>query len=156
MTRKYKYETILIKGTQNGVYAEFPFDSVKEFGSRRPIRAKVTFDEQEYFMSLLPNGKGGHWLHVKKDIRNKIGKEEGDSVIIRVEKDDSPREVEIPEYLKWLFDDEPAMAKYFNKTPYSSKKFWIEYINEPKNDDIKVERINRLFEYLRQNYKGKI
>ena len=156
MTKKYKYKTILINGPNRGVYAEFPFDSAKEFDTRRPIRVNAEFEGKPYAMSLLPNGKGGHWLHVRKEIRVAIEKEEGDTITISVEKDNSPKTVEIPEYLKWLFDDDPIMITYFERLPFSAKKFWTEYIQEPKNDDIKVKRINRLFEYLREQYSGKI
>ncbi|MEN8115519.1 MAG: YdeI/OmpD-associated family protein [Bacteroidota bacterium] len=155
MAKKFEYETILIKGYQNGIFAEFPFDSVTEFGSRKAVWAKVSFDGKPYSMSLIPNGKGGHWLHVKKDIRSVIGKEEGDMVKITLEKDESPKEIPVPDYLQWLLDDDPVMTKYFNKLPYSAKKFWLGFIEEPKNDDTKVTRINRLFEVLRENYAGK-
>ena len=155
MSKKFTYKTILIKGPQKGVYAEFPFDSAKEFGTRRPLRVKVEFDGNLYFMSLLPNGKGGHWLHVRKEIRVTIGKEEGDSINITIEKDNSPKIVEVPEYLQWLLDDDKTIARYFEKLPFSAKKFWVGYIEEPKNDDIKVQRINRLFEYLREHYSKK-
>ncbi len=152
MARKFTYETILIYGPNKGVYAEFPFDSVKEFGTRRPVRVKVEFEGKPYSMSLLPNGKGGHWLHVRKEIRVITGKEEGDTIEVSVEHDNSPKAVEVPEYLQWLLDNDKTLHNYFNKLPFSAKKFWVEYIQEPKNDDIKVKRINRLFEYLREQY----
>jgi len=155
MNKLFKYETILLNGPQKGVYAEFPFDSVKEFATRKPVRVKVEFEGKPYFMSLLPNGKGGHWLHVRKEIRGVIGKEEGDTIRVSVEKDNSPKTVEIPEYLQWLLDNDKIVMGYFTKLPFSAKKFWMEYIQEQKNDDMKVKRINRLFEYLRENYSGK-
>ncbi len=156
MARKFTYETILINGPNKGVYAEFSFDSEKEFGTRGPVRVKVEFEGKPYSMSLLPNGKGGHWLHVRKEIRAAIIKEEGDTIKVSVEKDNSPKTVEVPEYLKWLLDDDLIMITYFERLPFSAKKFWVEYIQEPKNDDIKVKRINRLFEYLREQYSGKM
>lgn len=155
MAKRFEYETYLVKGRQDGVFAEFPFDSVTEFGSRKPIRVKVWFDGLERSMSLLSNGKGGHWMHVKKEIRTAIGKEEGDKVKIALEKDDSTPEVEVPDFLQWLLDDDPEMKKYFQKLTYASKKFWIGYISEPKNDDTKVTRINHFFYRLRENYSGK-
>ncbi len=155
MTKKYTYKTILIYGPNKGVYAEFPFDSIKEFGSRKPVRVNVDFDGLPYSMSLLPNGKGGHWLHVKKDIRTAIGKEEGDTISVELEKDNSPKTVKIPDYLQWLLDEDETIAKYFKKLPFSAKKFWVDYIQEPKNDNTKVERINRLFQLLVENYSGK-
>ncbi len=87
MTKIFTYKTILIKGPNKWIYAEFPFDSIKEFGTRRTIRVKVKFEGQPFEMSLLPNGKGGHWLHVRKEIRTAVGKDEGDSISIELEKD---------------------------------------------------------------------
>ncbi|NQU51199.1 MAG: DUF1905 domain-containing protein [Bacteroidetes bacterium] len=155
MTKIFTYKTILIKGPNKWIYAEFPFDSIKEFGTRRTIRVKVKFEGQPFEMSLLPNGKGGHWLHVRKEIRTAVGKDEGDSISIELEKDNTTKIVEVPEYLQWLLDDDPVSAAYFEKLSYSAKKIWVAHIEEPKNNDSKVERVNRLFEYLREHYSGK-
>ena len=106
-------------------------------------------------MSLLPHGNGTHWLHLKKEICNAIGKTEGDSVHIIVEKDDSPPEIKIPEYLQWLLDNDQEMNLRFQKMPYSAKKFWMTFIDEPKSDDGKVIRVNRFFEFLIENYSIK-
>lgn len=156
MHKKFKYETVLVNGPFKGVYAEFPYDSAKEFGTRKHVWSRVTIEGLEYSMNLLPNGQGGHWLHFKKDILKKIGKQEGDTLKIQLEKSNEVRTVAIPEYLQWLFDNDKQMAKYFDRMPISGKKFWIQHIEEPKNDDVKVQRINRLFEYLQEHYAGKV
>jgi len=155
MAEKYEYETILIKGTQLGVFAEFPFESAKIFGTRKAIRVKATFDGKIYRMSLLPHGNGTHWLHIKKVIRNAIGKEEGDTVSVCIEKDENLPTIEIPEYLKWLLENESEMMIAFKKLPYSAKKFWVEFIEEPKSEESKVQRINRFFEILHDRDSGK-
>ena len=154
MAKKFEYRTVLVKGTQNGVFAEFPFDSFLEFGTRKPVPVRITFDGYFVQMNLLPCGNNRHWIHVRKEIRTAIGKEEGDIVEITVEKDDTPRSVIIPEYLQWLLENDSEMMKAFNKMPVSAKKFWIEGIEEIKNEETKVERINRFFEFLKQNYSG--
>lgn len=156
MTKKFEYDTILIKGPQLGVFAEFPFDSSKEFGSRRTIRVKVSFDGKIFSISLLPHGNGKHWLHLKKEIRDAIGKTEGDAVHIILEEDTSPPEIGIPEYLAWLLENEPVMMKAFEKVPLSAKKFWMQFIEEPKNEDTKVERVNRFFDFLKEHYVRKV
>ena len=107
--------------------------------------------EKHYPMSLLPRGGGKHWMHVRKEIRNLIGKEEGDTVSMVVEKDDSERKINVPDYLQWLFDNEPEMNRAFQKLSPFYKKFWIGTIEETKKEETKVERINRLFEFLREN-----
>ncbi len=155
MAKKYEYDTVLIKGPQLGVFAEFPFESAKEFGTRKALRVKATFDGKMFRMSLLPHGKGTHWLHLKKEIREAIGKTEGDSVHIIVEKDESPPKIKVPEYLKWLLENDLEMDKRFQKMPHSAKKFWTAFIDEPKSDEGKVTRVNRFFEFLMENYSNK-
>lgn len=148
MEKTYQFETVLIRGSM-GLFAEFPFDCQKEFGSRRAIRVKVTIKDKTFKMSLLPGGRTGHWLQFKKETRELIGKEEGDSVWISLEQDFEIPEIEIPEYLAWLLENEPEQKKLFDKLPVSARKFWVENIEETKNDETKVERINKMFEYLR-------
>lgn len=156
MAKKFTYETVLVNGPFKGIYAEFPFDSAKEFDTKRHVWCKVTVEGKDYSMNLLTNGVGGHWLHFKKEILEAFGKQEGDTIKIQLEKNEKPRSVNIPDYLQWLLDNDPQMTKYFERMPISGKKFWIQHIEEPKNDEVKVQRINRLFEYLSQHYAGKI
>ena len=153
MTKKFEYQTILIHGPQMGVFAEFPFESTKEFGSRKAIPVKATFNGKMYRMNLLPHGNGTHWLHLKQEIREAIGKTEGDTVHIVIEKDNDLPEIQIPDYLQWLLEDHPKMKEAFSNLTYRYKKFWIEFIKEPKTDEAKVHRVNRLFEFLMGNGK---
>ncbi|MCK3683861.1 YdeI/OmpD-associated family protein [Maribellus sp. YY47] len=156
MPKKFAYKTVLIKGPMNGVYAEFPFDSRKEFGTKKHIWCTVIVEGKTFAMNLLPNGKNGHWLHLKKNIREMIGKQEGDTVQIELEQNTKPRTVAVPDYLQWLLDDDPLMAKYFERLTISAKKFWIANIEDTKNEDTKVDRINVFFEYLHRHYSGKV
>jgi len=155
MTTTFNYETTLINGPFKGTYAEFPFDSQKAFGTKRHVWCEVRVDGHKVCMNLLPNGQGGHWLHLKKEIRDAIGKNEGDKVKIELQRATKPRTVTVPEYLQWLLDNDKEMTKYFNRLHISGKKFWIQHIEESKNDDTKVERINRFFEYLHKHYAHK-
>ena len=155
MSKVFKFSSTLEKGPLLGAYANFPFDSATEFGTRRHVWCKVKIHNNTWKMNLLPNGKGGHWLHLKKEIRNKIGKQIGDSVEIELQRSKKPQTVAIPDYLQWLLDEDKILLGYFNRLPISGKKFWIAHIQEPKNDDTKVERINRFFEFLQKQYAGK-
>jgi len=150
----FEFEAILIKGPQNLIYIDFPFDAVKEFGIRKAIPVKVAFNGHEFEMNLLPKGKGKHWLHIKKDIRDLIGKNDGDTVSVKLGKNESPKIVDVPEYLQWLLEDDPEMMRKFKKLPYSARKFWVEHMEESKNKETKVERVNKFFDYIQRNYSG--
>ncbi len=45
------------------------------------------------------------------------------------------------------------MKEAFNNLTYRNKKFWIEFTEEPKTEEAKVHRVNRLFEFLMGNGK---
>jgi len=154
MNKKYEYDAVLVIGTQVGTYAEFPFNSTAEFGTRKAIPVIATFDGHRVEMNLLPCGNNRHHLHVRKEIRVAIGKNEGDLVHITVEKNDSPQKPDVPDYLLWLLEDDLVMMKAFEKMPLSARKFWIGHIGETNNEDTKVERINKFFEYLVAHYSG--
>ena len=89
---------------------------------------------------------------MKKEIYDSIGKTEGDSVHIIVEKDENLPEIIVPEYLQWLLENEPETLKSFEKLTWSTKKFWIDYMNQPKNEDSKVERINHFLSVLMRKH----
>ncbi|HCE57676.1 MAG TPA: hypothetical protein DER09_07635 [Prolixibacteraceae bacterium] len=152
---KFEYETVLKNGPQLGVFADFPFDSQKIFGTRKAIPVIVQIDNKfSGELSLLPCGNGKHWLNLNRQIRLTIGKSEGDTVFITLQKNLTPTKPEIPEYLQWLLEDDLKMQKAFAKMPLSTRKFWIGYIEETKNEEVKVDKINRFFEYLLRHYSG--
>lgn len=152
-TERFEFEAVLKNGTNGGVYADFPFDCKTIFGTGKAIPVKVEI-EGKYTgeMSLLPCGNGKHWLHLRKEIRLAVGKEEGDTVSVVLEKNTNPITPDVPDYLQWLLEDDPAILNAFQKMPLSARKFWIGYIEETKKADIKVEKINRFFEFLKSHY----
>ena len=154
MAKKFEYTTVLILGSQKGIFIEFPFDCFAEFGSRKTTRVKLTIEGKTYDRSLVPRGNGSHWIQIRKDFCLNIGKWEGDTVSVSVEKDDSLRSIAIPDYLQWLLDDEPEMAVTFQKLSYFNKNFWVNGIEETKNEETKIERINKLFDFLKSGGKS--
>lgn len=73
----------------DGAYVEFPFDLKKDFGKGR-LKVHATFDGEPYDGSIVNMGqknKDGsvcYILGIRKDIRQKIGKQAGDSIEVTV------------------------------------------------------------------------
>jgi hypothetical protein len=154
--KRYEFTGELFQGPRGGYYIDFPFDVEKEFGTKKQVKVKIWFDGLQVRKSLLPKGNGNHWLSVSMDIRAAIGKGDGDTVSVTVEPDLEPRTVELPEDMKWLLDNEPDINEVFLRQSFSNRKFFCDWISQSSNPATRVNRINRVFEWLQKHQTGKI
>ncbi len=74
---------------KGGAYIRFPYDIRKEFGKGR-VKVNVTFDGEPYSGSIVnmgvknADGSVCYIIGVRKDIRSKIGKQAGDTILVTV------------------------------------------------------------------------
>lgn len=69
---------------------------------------------------LMPMGNGVLFLPVSKAIRNAIGKEEGDSVLVKLFREEIPST--IPEELIECLEDDPGKLQLFNQLSDAERK----------------------------------
>ncbi len=81
----YEFEAVIqkVEGI-NGAYVDFPYDVKKEFGKGR-VKVHATFDGEHYDGSLVRMKTPNHIIGVRKDIREKINKEAGDSILVTIQ-----------------------------------------------------------------------
>ena len=84
--KTYEFDAVIQKvPDQDGAYVSLPFDIKAEFGKGR-VLVHATFDGEPYDGSAVnmgvknPDGSVCYILGVRKDIREKIGKQPGDLV----------------------------------------------------------------------------
>ena len=88
-TQRYQYEAVIQSAGGGGAYVTFPYDIRKEFGKGR-VKVHVKFDGEPYTGSIVnmgvknPDGSICFIIGILKSIREKIGKNIGDTVNVEV------------------------------------------------------------------------
>ncbi len=83
-SKKYEFEALIKKVEDiDGAYIDIPFDVKYEFGKGR-VKVHATFDGEEYDGSIVRMGTPCHIIGIRKDIRQKIGKQPGDTVKVTI------------------------------------------------------------------------
>ena len=84
MNQEFAFDAVLQKVPDiDGAYVEIPFDVKAMFGKGR-VPVYATFDGEPYDGSLVRMGTPCHIIGVRKEIRQKIGKQPGDKVHVTI------------------------------------------------------------------------
>lgn len=94
MDKTFEFDAIIKKvADMDGAYIEIPFDVKETFGKGRvPVHA--TFDGEVYDGQLVKMKTPCHIIGIRKDIREKIGKQPGDTIHVTLRE----REQSKPEF----------------------------------------------------------
>ncbi|ADB38400.1 YdeI/OmpD-associated family protein [Spirosoma linguale] len=99
--------------------------------------------------NLMPMGDGRLFLPVRAEIRKKIGKQAGDSVLVILYADDLP--TELPEELRLCLQDEPAAYDTFLTYSKTEQSDLIDWVYSAKTETAKIERIAQTIDKLARN-----
>jgi hypothetical protein len=152
MKKSFKAKLCSSGATGPGVFILFPYDLFKLYGKRNLVKVKATFDGEPYRGSIADMGQGP-CLIVLKAIREKIGKQAGDTVAVTVEQDLAPRVVTVPKELKAaLAKDKPAAA-FYKGLAFSHQREYSKWVGEAKQAGTRLRRAAQALEMLRTGKK---
>ena len=84
-TKVYEFEAVIKKQPDfDGGYVEVPFDVKEEFGKGR-VSIAATFDGEPYLGTMVKMRTPCHIIKVNHGIRDKLGKNPGDTVRVTVQ-----------------------------------------------------------------------
>lgn len=150
---KYTFEAMIQKHPEkDATYIEIPFDVEKEFGAKR-VKVVASFDGIEYRGSIVKMGLPCYMIGLTKEIRNKLGKEAGDSIVVEVKKDEEVREIVLPEDVKKELVQNKEALEFYESLSYSGKRKYYQWITSAKKAETREKRIHEAVEKLQNKVK---
>lgn len=145
-----------VKTAENGgAFIEFPRDVEKLYGVKGRVPVNVTFDGIAYRGSMVKMGSERHLLLILKEIREELGKGEGDRMRVTVELDDKPRVVELARDVEAAYKKTGVLAKYRSMS-FSHQREYNLWIEEAKQAETRRRRIDKAVEELKNNKGGSL
>lgn len=135
-------------------FISIPFNVEEAYGTRGQVKVKVLFDKHPYRGVIANMGTGCHILGVRKDIREAIGKQVGDSVLVELERDTEERIVDVPDDLKTLLAKNKAAQNFFDSLSFTNKKEYAQWISSAKKEETRTKRLSLTLEKLLAGLKN--
>jgi hypothetical protein len=143
--------TLAESGRGGGHWIEVPFDAKAEFGEARP-RVSGTLNGTPFSSRLSVYG-GVTYLGLNRETRAAAGLEVGDSVDVVLERDDTPREVEVPQALADALVADTRARHAFEVLSFTHRNEYARWIAEAKKDETRKRRVAQAIEMLRTGVK---
>lgn len=143
------FRAIIEDAGSGGAIVTIPFDVEQFFGKKR-VKIKALIDNEPYRGSLVRMGGDCHFLLIRKDIRQKIGKGLGDEIEIMVEEDVEERVVTLPDDMAQGLAANPKAEIYFMQLSYTHQREYVQWVEEAKRPETRQRRIIQAIEQLEQ------
>jgi hypothetical protein len=133
------------QGEKTGwTFVEIPESLAQQLypGNKKSFRVKGSLDTLPIAaQALIPIGGGNFILPLKAALRKQLGKRMGESVLLKITRDNNPDPVPMPEDFAACLDDEPMAAANFNKLPRSHQHYYIRWFNSAKTEPTRIKRM---------------
>jgi hypothetical protein len=147
----WEFETKLVRSESGEAwtFASLPLDMLKDVQNRAQLRIKGTIDGASFHGTLLPAGKDSSFVMVNKELREKIGKKDGDVVSVRMDIEREPTSAfGIPlDLAVELMKNAKAKACFDHISP-SHKQAYLNWIGSAKLPETRKRRIVKAIKML--------
>ena len=146
-----RFTGTLAEARGGGRWIEVPFDPRAAFGEARPaVRGTVNGAE---FRSRLAVYGGVTYLGLRREIREAAGIDVGDAVEVVLERDEGPREVEVPAPLAAALSADAAAREAFDGLSFTRRREYSEWIAGAKKEETRARRVEKALTMLREGVR---
>ena len=121
---------------------EVPADVVKSLGKGKRPPVRVTINGYTYRSTIAAYGDV-YMLPLASEHREAVGASPGDELVVDIELDTAPREVEVPADFAAALEADPAAKTTFDGLSYSNKRWHVINVEGTKNPETRARRIEK-------------
>ncbi len=144
----HRFETRVEPHGKTATFFHVPPEVMDALGPKKRVPVRVTVNGHSYRSTVAPMG-GDFLLPLNRENRRRAGVAAGEVVEVELERDDAPREVEVPEDLAAaLSGDEPARDA-FGRLSYSHQREYVEWITDARRGETRARRVAQTLERVK-------
>jgi len=145
-----RFESVVELGGRAATGIVVPNEVIAALGTSKRPPVAVTVNGHTYRTTAARMG-GRYLVPLSAEHREATGVAAGDRIVVDVEPDTVPREVELPADLAEAMD-EAARAAY-DGLSYSHRKEWVRWVEEAKKPETRTARIEKTVTGLHEGRK---
>ncbi|MGP9527476.1 YdeI/OmpD-associated family protein [Glutamicibacter sp. AOP5-A2-18] len=144
-----EFTTTLIASTGNNVELVVPDEIVYGFGRGKRVPVTVQINGDYTYRTTIASMGGQFLVSFNSETRANTGKGAGDEITVKLELDEEPRTVEIPEPLAVLLSAEPELLDAWSQLSYSKQRGHVDPIVQARGEDTRTRRVEKVIKVLR-------
>lgn len=141
-----------------GMVLPIPAEIVEELlaaTTDRRILCRINGQEPARHVALMPDGQGGYFINVGKDLRKSYQLNEGDLVALDISPDNSRYGMPMPEEMAVLLEQDVEAEQYFHALTMGKQRALLHLIGKPKTSATRLKKAIGITEYLK-SVQGKL
>jgi Bacteriocin-protection, YdeI or OmpD-Associated/Domain of unknown function (DUF1905) len=147
-----RFETRVLQNGKTATGIRVPDDVMTALGAGKKPPVRVTINGHSY-RSTVATIDGQPMVGLSADNRAAAGVSGGDDVVVDVELDMAPREVEVPPELAAALAADPVAAAFFASLSNSNKSWHTLQIAGAKTEETRQRRLEKSMQMLREGKK---
>lgn len=123
-------------------FLNLPDEASQQLPSRSMVSVEGTFHGVPFFVTLEPDGLGGHWFKIKEELLLKSNVKAGDEVALEIAPMVKEPEPEVPAIFQEALANSTQKARdTWNATTPVARRDWVAWIVSGKKAETRVKRI---------------
>ena len=143
------FRTTLFAAGGNNVGIVVPHDVVAAFGRGKRVPVVVTIDGGYQYRNTIASMGGQFLISFNAETRKATGNGAGDEIEVRLDVDDAPRTVEVPEPLAAELAQDGSAKAAWERLSYSRQRAHADAVMSAKTAATREQRVAKVLAALR-------